>query len=123
MKLDIQTLSSRTVVINVALATISFMTAYKLFLKKDKLISGSVNFTAAVFLVYGCFSTFYRLKRSGSPLSLIMLDVDHFKEFNDSYGHLAGDNCLRQIGTTLKTIVGRVPDIAARYGGEEFVVM
>ena len=66
---------------------------------------------------------FYRLKRSGSTLSLIMLDVDHFKKFNDNYGHLAGDDCLRQIGTTLKTIVGRAPDIVARYGGEEFVVI
>ncbi|TGE32196.1 diguanylate cyclase [Desulfosporosinus sp. Sb-LF] len=66
---------------------------------------------------------FYRLKRSGSTLSLIMLDVDHFKKFNDWYGHLAGDDCLRHIGTTLKTIVGRVPDIVARYGGEEFVVV
>jgi len=66
---------------------------------------------------------FYRLKRTGSTLSLIMLDVDHFKKFNDTYGHLAGDDCLRQIGTTLKRIVGRVPDIVARYGGEEFVVI
>lgn len=66
---------------------------------------------------------FFRLKRSGSTLSLIMLDVDYFKKFNDSYGHLAGDDCLRQIGTTLKTIVGRAPDIVARYGGEEFVVI
>jgi len=66
---------------------------------------------------------FYRLKRSGSTLSLIILDVDYFKRFNDSYGHIAGDNCLRQIGTTLKTIVGRAPDIVARYGGEEFVVI
>ncbi|HWQ42737.1 MAG TPA: diguanylate cyclase, partial [Desulfosporosinus sp.] len=66
---------------------------------------------------------FYRLKRSGSTLSLIMLDVDYFKKFNDTYGHLAGDDCLRQIGTTLKSIVGRVPDIVARYGGEEFVVI
>ena len=66
---------------------------------------------------------FFRLKRSGSTLSLIMLDVDHFKKFNDSYGHLAGDNCLRLIGTTLKTIVGRAPDIVTRYGGEEFAVI
>jgi len=66
---------------------------------------------------------FFRLKRSGSTLSLIMLDIDYFKKFNDSYGHLAGDDCLRQIGTTLESIVGRAPDIVARYGGEEFVVI
>jgi len=66
---------------------------------------------------------FYRMKRSESNLSLIMLDVDYFKKFNDSYGHLAGDECLRQIGNVLKLIVGRVTDIAARYGGEEFVVI
>jgi diguanylate cyclase (GGDEF)-like protein/PAS domain S-box-containing protein len=66
---------------------------------------------------------FYRLKRSGSALSLIMLDIDHFKKFNDSYGHLAGDDCLRQIGGILKTIVLRIPDMVARYGGEEFVVI
>lgn len=66
---------------------------------------------------------FRRLKRSGAPLSLIMLDVDRFKSFNDSYGHLAGDDCLRQIGAALETFVGRVTDLAARYGGEEFVVI
>lgn len=66
---------------------------------------------------------FYRMKRSESNLSLIMLDVDYFKKFNDTYGHLAGDECLRQIGTVLKLIVGRVTDIPARYGGEEFVVI
>jgi len=66
---------------------------------------------------------FYRLKRSGSTLSLVMLDVDHFKNFNDTYGHLAGDDCLHQIGMMLETIVGRAPDIVARYGGEEFTVI
>ncbi len=66
---------------------------------------------------------FYRMKRSESNMSLIMLDVDYFKKFNDTYGHLAGDECLRQIGNVLKLIVGRVTDIAARYGGEEFVVI
>ena len=70
--------------------------------------------------LYGEFS---RLKRSGSPLTLIMLDVDHFKKFNDTYGHLAGDDCLRRIGMTLKAAVGRSPDIVARYGGEEFTVI
>ena len=65
----------------------------------------------------------YRLKRNGSNLSLIMLDVDYFKKFNDSKGHLAGDDCLKQIGNVLKSLVGRTTDIAARYGGEEFVVI
>jgi diguanylate cyclase (GGDEF)-like protein/PAS domain S-box-containing protein len=66
---------------------------------------------------------FHRLKRSGAAMSLIMLDVDHFKKFNDFYGHLAGDDCLRQIGITLKTFIKRASDIMARYGGEEFVVI
>ena len=66
---------------------------------------------------------FSRHERSGSQLSLIMLDVDHFKEYNDRYGHLRGDECLRQIARTLKTVVERSSDIAARYGGDEFVVI
>ena len=66
---------------------------------------------------------FLRHKRSGSQLSLIMLDVDHFKAYNDTYGHLAGDECLKQIGQTLRTAVERAPDIVARFGGEEFVVL
>jgi diguanylate cyclase (GGDEF)-like protein/PAS domain S-box-containing protein len=66
---------------------------------------------------------FHRLKRSGAPLSLIMLDVDHFKNFNDSFGHLAGDECLRQISATLKTIIGRATDVVARFGGEEFMAI
>ena len=66
---------------------------------------------------------FYRLKRSGAPLSLIMLDVDYFKRYNDTYGHLAGDNCLRQIGSVIQNAVGRVHDIVTRYGGEEFAII
>lgn len=58
--------------------------------------------------------------RLKSPLSLIMLDIDHFKQYNDFYGHLAGDECLRQVGRQLAT-VGRSIDFVGRYGGEEFV--
>lgn len=59
---------------------------------------------------------------SGEPLSLLLLDIDHFKSFNDSYGHLTGDQVLRLVGMSLKqTIKGQ--DITARYGGEEFAVV
>lgn len=58
--------------------------------------------------------------RSGGELSLIMLDIDHFKAFNDTYGHLKGDDCLREVGRVLRETVSRAADLAARYGGEEF---
>jgi len=59
---------------------------------------------------------------NGEPMSLLMLDIDHFKSFNDSYGHLTGDQVLRLVGMSLKqTIKGQ--DITARYGGEEFAVV
>jgi diguanylate cyclase (GGDEF)-like protein len=64
-----------------------------------------------------------RSSRSGMPLSLIILDVDFFKRFNDHYGHQAGDDCLRQIADLLKNGLRRVTDMVARYGGEEFVCL
>ncbi len=64
-----------------------------------------------------------RAVRSGSPLSLILADIDHFKAFNDSHGHQAGDRCLRDVATLLDSIVQRAGDQVARYGGEEFAAM
>jgi diguanylate cyclase (GGDEF)-like protein len=61
-----------------------------------------------------------RLMRDRSLLSLILMDIDFFKEFNDHYGHLAGDDCLRQVAKVLNEIARRPGDLAARYGGEEF---
>nr|WP_319492069.1 diguanylate cyclase [uncultured Desulfobacter sp.] len=58
--------------------------------------------------------------RSGAPLSLILMDVDFFKPFNDHYGHVAGDDCLREISNLLETLMRRTSDMAFRYGGEEF---
>jgi len=64
-----------------------------------------------------------RCSRSGKPLSLLMIDVDHFKAYNDHYGHLHGDDCLRQVASLLVASIGRPGDLVARYGGEEFVAL
>jgi len=61
-----------------------------------------------------------RAGRSGQPLTLAMLDLDYFKKYNDTYGHQAGDECLRTIAEVLGDKVRRTSDLAARYGGEEF---
>jgi len=66
---------------------------------------------------------FQRLGRHKAQCSLIMVDIDHFKAFNDSAGHVAGDDCLRRIGAVLRSACMRASDLAARYGGEEFAVI
>ncbi|MDZ8185717.1 MAG: diguanylate cyclase [Nostoc sp. ChiSLP02] len=65
----------------------------------------------------------HRLKRERLPLSLILLDIDFFKLYNDTYGHLMGDDCLRQIASAIEGVVQRPADLVARYGGEEFIVI
>ncbi len=65
----------------------------------------------------------HRAKRGHSPISLIMIDIDDFKAYNDHYGHLAGDDCLKQVAGILKARLGRPGDLLARYGGEEFVAI
>lgn len=64
-----------------------------------------------------------RCARSGAPLSLAIIDVDHFKAYNDRLGHAAGDSILRSIATTLHGFMRRPGDLAARYGGEEFILL
>jgi two-component system chemotaxis family response regulator WspR len=66
---------------------------------------------------------FQRAKRKQSPLSLVMLDVDHFKQFNDHYGHQAGDDCLVEVADALQSSIHRASDTVARYGGEEFTAL
>lgn len=63
------------------------------------------------------------MERARSPLSLILCDVDHFKTYNDSHGHQAGDACLQQIAATLGQVVRQPTDLVARYGGEEFAII
>ncbi len=64
-----------------------------------------------------------RCRRNKLPLSLILLDLDHFKAYNDRYGHQAGDDCLRAVAAAMKSRLGRPADLLARYGGEEFVCL
>lgn len=61
--------------------------------------------------------------RSGRPLGLVMIDVDHFKRYNDRHGHQQGDRCLQAVAQALRTSVHRVTDVVARYGGEELAVI
>jgi diguanylate cyclase (GGDEF)-like protein len=62
-------------------------------------------------------------RRGRAPLSLVMIDVDHFKRYNDAYGHLKGDGCLAAVAEALAGVIRRQDDFIARYGGEEFVVV
>jgi len=64
-----------------------------------------------------------RGQRQGTSVALIMIDLDYFKGYNDAYGHLVGDDCLKLVASTLKTTLKRKTDLAARYGGEEFAVL
>ena len=64
-----------------------------------------------------------RSARDGTPLSLVFCDIDFFKDFNDGYGHLAGDDCLVKVARAVSAASNRPGDLAARYGGEEFVLV
>jgi diguanylate cyclase (GGDEF)-like protein/PAS domain S-box-containing protein len=66
---------------------------------------------------------FLRARKSEAPIGLLLADIDHFKAFNDTYGHPAGDACLRQIAACIGAASRRADDMAARYGGEEFAII
>ena len=61
--------------------------------------------------------------RSGHSLAILMIDIDYFKQFNDTYGHLAGDDCIKKVAAALKQSVYRPTDLVSRYGGEEFAII
>jgi diguanylate cyclase (GGDEF)-like protein/PAS domain S-box-containing protein len=62
-------------------------------------------------------------RRHTQPLSLILIDIDFFKQYNDHYGHVQGDDCLKRVGAALDAVASRPRDLLARYGGEEFVLV
>lgn len=64
-----------------------------------------------------------RSQRSGLPLSLIIMDIDFFKKYNDHYGHIKGDDCLKQVAQAVSSVIQRPADTVIRYGGEEFVIV
>ena len=64
-----------------------------------------------------------RRKRSKAPISLIMIDIDHFKRYNDTFGHLEGDTCLQQMASAIAPLARRAGDLVARVGGEEFAII
>lgn len=64
-----------------------------------------------------------RCWRTGAAIALIMLDIDHFKLYNDTYGHQGGDQCLKQVSSAIRDCARRAGDVAARYGGEEFAIV
>jgi diguanylate cyclase (GGDEF)-like protein len=68
-------------------------------------------------------SEWLRARRNNQPLSLLMIDLDYFKGYNDFYGHLEGDECLKSVGRKIMATVSRTEDLVARYGGEEFAIL
>jgi diguanylate cyclase (GGDEF)-like protein len=83
-------------------------------------LTGIANRRAFDFLIE---RQFREAKRRNEPLSVVLCDVDHFKAYNDHYGHPAGDECLKQVAAALARTCKRAVDVAARYGGEEFALL
>ena len=69
------------------------------------------------------YTEWQRATRDQQPFSLLMMDIDAFKQYNDTYGHLAGDEALRQVAATIRAGATRATDLAARFGGEEFALV
>lgn len=100
-------------------------TRKNLELKLSKLatIDGLTGIYNRLFFNDKIMEEWQRCRRENQPLSLILIDVDYFKPYNDTYGHIEGDKCLIKIAQTMDNIVKRSSDLLARYGGEEFAII
>jgi diguanylate cyclase (GGDEF)-like protein len=92
-------------------------------LQKQTLIDGLTGIANRRYFDQVLHEEWRRAMRSNEPMSFILGDIDHFKLFNDFYGHHEGDECLRQIAETLNRLARRPGDLVARYGGEEFGII
>ena len=92
-------------------------------LQRLSLIDGLTGIANRRFFDDALSKEWRRAKRDHRSIALVILDIDFFKNINDTYGHLTGDDCLRQIAQAINGVSKRVGDLAARYGGEEFVVI
>jgi len=108
---------------NLLLKADSEITSHEIELKEMAMIDGLTGLYNRRFFDEQLAHEWMRSIRDQNSLSLVMIDIDHFKEFNDSYGHIKGDDCLRDISTTLKSLMERTADMFFRYGGEEFALI
>lgn len=95
----------------------------ELELKEASVIDGLTKILNRRFFDEAISAEWARCSRSSNPLTLIMLDIDCFKAYNDTYGHQSGDNCLIKVAQTIKACIRRPSDIVCRYGGEEFFII
>ncbi len=92
-------------------------------LKLTSRLDGLTGIANRAHLDYCLERAWRRCHRARAPLSLVLVDVDYFKQFNDLYGHQLGDECLQQVAGLLAEVQRREDDLAARYGGEEFALL
>lgn len=93
---------------------------YRDMLKENSMIDGLTQIANRRRFDESLLMEWNRQKRHLEPLSMLMVDIDFFKNYNDTYGHLEGDECLKQVAQTIKIQLKRPADLAARWGGEEF---
>ncbi len=92
-------------------------------LKDASFLDGLTTISNRRFFDKTIFTEWGRCSRTSKSLTLIMLDIDYFKDYNDKYGHQRGDECLIKVAQTINETIGRPSDVACRYGGEEFAVI